>query len=365
MIKLFQLDRLWSEIRQDALEGIDFAAGEGWAQRGPAVEYLEKWLCELSDRRYAITVASCTDAIRCCVEYLAKDRVDGIADLLVAVPNYSFIATSNAVKAAGGNRVFIDVDEDYHIKHNLIPDTCDAVVAVDLFGLPQNYTALEKLNMPVIMDCAQSIETSYKGRSSLNVGWAACVSFAPTKTIPAFGSGGAIVTDDVAFAQWARQWRTHGKQSNKHYSVTRGANSMISSLEAVTVLCSVKHHWAWRDLRQSIAEEYTSSIEDSSLIIAPNTRGIHTWHKYVIRCQDAKTRVEFEKHMADRQIETQQVYAPLPWHEEVWLGNMDNNEALTNSNSFWLSERSVSIPCQHTLTDSEVAKIAEALKDFR
>ena len=366
MIKLFQLDRLWQEIRQDALADIDAVASQGYAQRGPSVENLEKWLRDYSGRRNAITVASCTDALRCSLQFLFKDYNNSF----IAVPSYTFAATVHAIKNAGCTPVFIDVDEDYHMRVDTIPAWINGIVTVDLFGLAQNYDGLRNLGVPVIMDAAQSIETfDEQGRSSLNQGWASCTSFAPTKTIPAFGSGGAILTDDDDFAEWARRWRTHGKITNSDMSVCYGANSMMSSLEAAQVLCGVQRHLAWRQRREDIANIYTASI-NSRLITAPNTRGVHTWHKYVIRCQDQGVRVRFQNYMKERGIDTQLFYNPLVHQEHIYANDADvfHEPAICDFklvNSEWLSNRSVGIPCQHTLTDQEVNIISTALREYK
>lgn len=365
MIKLYNLDRIWQEIRSDALDGIDQQAGQGWAQKGPAVSDLEQWLKDHSGRKYAVTLASCTDALRCSIEYLFRNSVNTPH---VAVPNYTFLATANAIKKSNCIPVFIDVDEDYHIRTDKIPSWVGAVIAVDLFGLAQNYKELMKSldNIPLIMDCAQSIETEYQGIKSVSMGWASCVSFAPTKTIPAFGSGGAVLTDDKDFADWARRWRTHGKEKNKDYSVTIGANSMISSLEAVQIMCCTKHHSKWLTRRSQIAKKYISNISGDK-IIPPSVRGTHTWHKFMVKCKDAETANEFQNYMKDLNIETQKFYQTLPNMEYEKLFGYDTDTFFSNPtpNSVWLSERSVGIPCQHTLSDLEVEIISQALKEFK
>jgi UDP-2-acetamido-2-deoxy-ribo-hexuluronate aminotransferase len=87
MIKLFQLDRLWNEIRDDALANIDSVASLGFGQKGPFVEKVESWLCEYSGRKHAITLGSGTDALTCILQSLNLPRHS-----CVAVPSYSFIA---------------------------------------------------------------------------------------------------------------------------------------------------------------------------------------------------------------------------------------------------------------------------------
>jgi dTDP-4-amino-4,6-dideoxygalactose transaminase len=351
MIKLFQLDRIWSEIKRDALRGMDLTASEGWAQKGPTVQTLEQWLCDYSYRKHAITVASCTDALRCILAYKFPKLSR------IGVPSYTFIATANAIKQAGHMPVFLDVNDDYHVKLDNITGL-DGIVAVDLFGLAQDYDRLNTLNIPFIMDAAQSIETiDQQGRHSLAQGFASAVSFAPTKTIPAFGSGGAVLTDDDDFAAWARKWRTHGKNTNSDMSIDAGANSMIGSLEAVQILTCIARHNDWRDRRQVIAENFITNII-SQRLTAPTSRGQHTWHKFIIKCDSPKTTQLLKDHLSNNGIDSQPYYQLLIHEENLYA---DGSEL---PNSKWLSERSLGIPCQHTLTHKEIKIIANALRTF-
>lgn len=352
MIKLFQLDRIWSEIRHDALASMDLVASQGWAQKGPSTLALEQWLCDYSGRKHAIAVASCTDALRCILEYHFP------IESLIGVPSYTFIATVNAIERAGLVPIFLDVDANYHVKLTDIGGL-NGIVGVDLFGLAQDYDKIADLDIPFVMDAAQSIETFDRhGRSSLAQGIASAVSFSPTKTIPAFGSGGAILTDDDEFATWARKWRTHGKNVNSDVAITAGANSMMSSLEAAQVLCCVNHHQQWRDRRQAIAEEFIINIT-SDRLIAPSTRGQHTWHKFIIRCADLEGRQQLRDHLTAHGVDSQVYYQPLVHEEELYLCDV------VLHNSTWLSERSLGIPCQHTLTDEEIKTITNALRTFK
>lgn len=354
MIKLFQLDRIWAEIREHSLASIDYICSQGIAQKGSTVESVEEWLRLESGRKYAITLASCTDALTCILEALQLPP-----NSLVAVPSYTFIATVNAVRKAGHVPVFVDVTNDFHIDLDQISNV-QAVVLVDLFGLAIDYDYLHtwQQNNPdivVVMDAAQSIETKYNNEHSMKQGIAAAVSFAPTKTIPVFGSGGAIVTDNEELALYARKWRTHGKNTNGDTMICIGANSMLGSMEAAQLTGCITNHVAWRNRREQIARAYIANIINPSLT-APTTRGEHSWHKFVITCESIETKDALTKFLNERNISTAVYYSPLV-HKEY---NVD----ISLPNSERLSKCSVAIPCQHTLSDHEYQTIAQALKDF-
>ena len=358
MIKLFQLDRLWAEIRDDALASIESVAGQGFGQKGPTMESVESWLCEYSGRKHAITVASGTDALTCILQCLNLHR-----HACVAVSSYSFIASATGILRAGAEPVFVDVNNDYHIDLDQVPDNVNAVILVDLFGMSMDYSKIQEYQTrnpytAIIMDAAQSIESFYQGQSSMKVGIASAVSFAPTKTIPTFGSGGAVLTDDDSLAALARLWRTHGKIYNRSQAACVGSNSMMSSLETAQLSACISRHQQWHKRREQIAMHYILSASSPRLTM-PEGRGQHTWHKFVITCRDHTTREHLRAFMDSRNIQTEIYYDLLINREEIFR---DYYTATPNAEH--LSSVSLAIPCQHTLTDEEVNTIAQALKDF-
>ena len=358
MIKLFQLDRLWNEIAQDALANIDQVTAQGIGQKGPSVAAVERWLCDYSGRKHAVTVASGTDALTCILQCLNLEE-----HACVAVPSYSFIATATGILRAGAEPIFVDVNQDYHIDIDQVPDNVSAVILVDLFGMAMNYDKINQYqqrnpNTAIIMDAAQSIETIYQNQSSMKVGLAAAVSFAPTKTIPTFGSGGAVLTDDLELAGLATLWRTHGKTYNRSSAACVGSNSMMSSMEAAQLLACVSRHDQWQKRREQIAMHYILSSASHRLTM-PKARGQHTWHKFVITCRDHSTREHLRAFMDSRNIQTEIYYDLLINREEIFRKYYSATPTAEH-----LSSVSLAIPCQHTLTDEEVNTIAQALKDF-
>jgi dTDP-4-amino-4,6-dideoxygalactose transaminase len=354
MIKLFQLDRIWADIREYSLASIDAICSQGIAQKGSAVDSVEEWLKIESGRKYAVTLASGTDALTCILEALKLPP-----NSFVAVPSYTFVATVNAVRKAGHIPVFVDVNDNFHIDLSQIAGV-QAVILVDLFGLAIDYEFLHNWqqthpDVVIIMDAAQSIETTYNNEHSMKQGVAAAVSFAPTKTIPVFGSGGAIVTDSEELAIYARKWRTHGKNTNGDTMICIGANSMLGSMEAAQLMSCITNHTAWRNRRELIAQEYIASITHPDLT-APSTRGTHSWHKFVITCNSPEIKYKLTNFLNQHNITTAVYYSPLA-HEEYNVNiNLPNSERL--------SRCSIAIPCQHTLLDNEYQTIAQALKDF-
>ena len=357
-IKMFQLDRLWNEIKDDALSLINEHASSGLGQKSNAVKELENILSSYSNRSYVVTTASCTDALTCAIESLNL-----APNSLIAVQSLTFIAAATSIKRSGMKPYFVDVDEYGHIKLDMIPKSCKAVIVTDLWGCPMDYHALQEWqnnnpNVFIIMDAAQSIETIHNNKSSLKQGFITVTSFSPSKTIPTWGSGGALLTDDEYTFKFAKRWITHGKDKNSDNASMLGANSTLGTLEAAQILSVFKSHKDRHARRNEIAKIYIDSLQDSCIKPLPY-RDTHTWHKFIIDCNGK--REEVIEIFNNNGIETKTFYQPLITDELLY----QDYPKTSLQQSKYFSNNLLAIPCQSTLTDTEVNFISHVLKDIK
>ena len=140
---------------------------------GPEVAELEAALAEFSGVDHVVSCASGTDALVMALMVLGVGPGDA-----VFVPTFTFAAPAEAVAILGATPVFVDVDDvTFNIDVAKLSAAIDAtpdglrpvgVIAVDLFGLPANYHAIDDLlagrDMWVVADAAQSFGASRDGR---------------------------------------------------------------------------------------------------------------------------------------------------------------------------------------------------------
>lgn len=348
MIKQFNLNRLWNQVRQEALSNMDSAFCTGMVQNSKDVE---AELCNLSGRRFAITTSTCTDAMT-----IILRSMNYPAGSKILVPCYSFIATATPILLAGLTPVFVDVDSDYHLDLEKVSITSDikAMLLVSLFGNPAAYTKYEKFcsnaGIDLIEDAAQSFGSSY-GKVSGSVGIASAMSFSPTKPCPVLGSGGAILTDDENLATLCRFGRLHGKEKNNDPTHVVGINSMMSSSEAAQLLVGFKYKNQWQDRRTAIAKYYDEHLK--LVCTLPPRQGTHNWHKYVIRVQDADALIN---NVNAEGVQLAKHYNRLITDEPLFKNDItfDFSESLRRT--------SVSLPiCPH-MTDVEVESVVDTIK---
>jgi len=111
-----------------------------------------------------------------------------------------------------------------------------ALVPVDLLGKVVDHARLDAIaaehGVPVLSDAAESLGARRDGRPAASFGVAAAVSFNGNKVMTTSG-GGALLTDDRAFAARVRYLATQARQPVVHYEHTDiGYNYRLSNLLA-------------------------------------------------------------------------------------------------------------------------------------
>jgi 8-amino-3,8-dideoxy-alpha-D-manno-octulosonate transaminase len=167
--------------------------------------------------RYAVAVSSGTAALRCALAALGVGPGDE-----VVVPAFTFIATVNAVIAAGATPVFADVDDTLSLDPGRLPvtDRTRALIAVHIENVVADVDAYGA-DAPVIEDAAQAFGAAFHGRAAGSMGALGCFSLQLEKNITA-GEGGVVTTDDERLYLRASRYQDQGGQFVTSYSSTRG-----------------------------------------------------------------------------------------------------------------------------------------------
>ncbi|GAF86496.1 unnamed protein product, partial [marine sediment metagenome] len=168
-IPLVDLEAQYDTIKDEIDNALRSVIGNGQFILGPEVETFESEIAAYCQTKFAIGVASGTDALQ--LALLACGIKPG--DEVITTP-FTFIATTEAIAQCGAIPVFVDIDpKTYNIDPQKLQEFLEkrpitshqsrvtAILPVHLYGQPADMdTILElgvKHNLKVIEDCAQAL----------------------------------------------------------------------------------------------------------------------------------------------------------------------------------------------------------------
>lgn len=314
--------------------------------------------------KYCIGVGNGTDALFIALKALGI----GSGDEVITAAN-SFIATSEAITAAGAKVVFVDCHPDYYtiepqkIEERITPRT-KAIIPVHLYGQPAPMETIvktaERHGIRVIEDCAQAHGAALNGKKIGLFGDLGCFSFYPGKNLGAYGDAGAIVAHDELLSKRCRMLANHGRLEKYNHEF-EGFNSRLDGIQAAILNVKLHHLEEWNEKRRALAEIYRAELGRLSSIVlpqeAPGSR--HVYHLFVIR---SKHRDDLRAFLKDHEIETG-VHYPigLPFLKAYeYLHHRPEDFPVT----FQYQHEVLSLPMYPEMTDEAARHVAGTIRAF-
>lgn len=361
----------YNKLRKQINENIENVLEQGNYIMGNEVKVLEEKLAKYVGTRYCATCGNGTDALT--IALMALDIKEGDA---VFVPSFTFYASAEVISFQKATPIFIDSDErtfniDVEKLENAILEVKKenelkpkAIVAVDLFGLPANYTEIRKIadkyDLKIIEDGAQGFGGSINGKKACSFGDISITSFFPAKPLGCYGDGGAIFTDSEELYNLITSIRVHGKGTFKYDNVRVGVNSRLDTLQAAILLpkLEVFEQYELED-RNKWAKEYTNRLQNyvKTPLIPENF--VSSWAQYTLILETEEERNYLQEKLKDVGIPTN-IYYPKPLHKQaVYQDYNFNLEDLKVSEN--LSKTVLSIPMHPYLTEEIIKEICNTI----
>jgi dTDP-4-amino-4,6-dideoxygalactose transaminase len=354
--------RLRADIEKRLLAILDHGQYIG----GPEVSEMEAQLAAFTGAKHALAVASGTDAL--VIALMGEEIGPGDA---VFLPAFTYNATANAILMTGATPVFVDVDRT---TCNLDPALLEAaverviaegvlkprlVIAVDLYGLPADYPAIAAIaktaGMLVLSDAAQALGG---GQGNKRIG-ALCemtaTSFYPSKTLGAYGDGGAMFTDDDdRFERWS-SIRWHGTDAAKKESIRVGLNGRLDSMQCAVVLSKLTIFEEELEARAAHAARYLDGLGGKVAVQAGGPDDKHAWGLFTAMVDDRDRVMATLKEQAIPSA----VYYSKPLHRHAAFAAYAPAEPLEHCD--WLADHALSLPFHPYLTDAQIDRVCDAL----
>lgn len=364
-IKIFDIDRDHLAIRSDLVRTFENVLTGGEFILGKEVRALEEEFAAYVGTKYAVGVASGTDAIK--IAGLALGLKPG--DRFVTTPN-TYIATAMALSEHGLVPRFCDIEEE---SYNMDPAALEDLlrkepgirlcIPVHLYGQPCRLDEIReicgKYGVMLMEDACQAHGARYKDRNVGTMSDVAAFSFYPTKNLGCYGDGGMIVTGNEHAYRKMLILRAHG-QTDRHVHDEQGFVSRLDELQAALVRIKLPFLDEWNIKRRRNASLYDSGLEDLPVkrpVEAPYA--YHVYHLYVIAADD---RDALRAYLGEKGIITL-IHYPTPIHLQKVYGHLGYVPG-----SFPKAEKAarriLSLPLYPSLESDEIAYVCQAISEF-
>ena len=340
---------------------------------GKQVTELEQQLAEYVGVKHCVTCGNGTDALT--LVMMAWDIKAGDA---VFVPTFTFFASAEVVAFEGATPVFVDVDErTFNVDPVKLEEAIEqvkkegklnprAVIAVDLFGQPADYTKIEEIckkhGLLLLEDGAQGFGGKIGERTACSFGDAAATSFFPAKPLGCYGDGGAVFTNDDEMADYMRSIRVHGKSpADKYDNLRIGLNSRLDTIQAAVLKVKLQafkdHELESVNRAAKLYDEYLGNAVKTPVV----PEGFYSsWAQYTLILDSKEQRTHLQKELKEQGIPTM-VYYPKPMHLQgafADLGYKKGDFPVAES----LCERVLSLPMHPYLNEEDIRFVANAVK---
>jgi dTDP-3-amino-2,3,6-trideoxy-4-keto-D-glucose/dTDP-3-amino-3,4,6-trideoxy-alpha-D-glucose/dTDP-2,6-dideoxy-D-kanosamine transaminase len=326
---------------------------------GPEVLGFERELASFVGTACCVGVGNGTDAIA--LALLAVGCEPG--DEVVTAANAGMYTTVTA-RRAGLRPAYADVDpmtlclSRDSVARALSPQT-RAVVVTHLYGRLAEIESIVELcrahGVAIVEDCAQAIGAARMGRRAGSFGDAAAFSFYPTKNLGALGDAGAVVTQSLEVAERVRSLAEYGWESKYRVVLPGGWNSRLDELQAAALRVQLPYVDERNRRRRELVSAYCAALPPHAGTFVATEGDDYVAHLAVILSPD---RERAREELARCGIATD-VHYPIPDHRQPTSGGAFSDLALPVTES--AAERVLSVPCFPELTDSECARVCEAL----
>ena len=296
------------------------AVRSGWVSSiGKYVDEFERGFAHFCGTEYALATCNGTTALHLALASLGIKPGDE-----VIVPDFTFVATANAVTYTGAKAVTVDIDErtlciDPKSVERAITPRTRAVIPVHLYGHPADMDAINGIaksrGLLVIEDAAEAHGAEYRGRKVGALGDCGVFSFYGNKIITS-GEGGMITTNNRELYRHAKHLRDHAMNAERKYWHTElGFNYRLTNLQAALGLAQLERIDALLNKRRMMVGWYRETLgANPRLRSNAETRGVT--NAYWMFCLEVEglteeTRSELMRRLKQAGVDSRPYFCPI------------------------------------------------------
>jgi len=342
------------------IERVSSVLESGRLAAGETVQAFEESFAAYCETDHAVATTNGTAALHTALEAAGV----GPGDTVVTTP-FSFVASANAIRLAGAEPVFADIDhETYSLDPHAVEATIrerdgdvDALLVVHLYGLPAAMAHLREIatryDLEVIEDACQAHGARFDGKPVGALGTVGCFSFYPTKNMTT-AEGGMVVTDDEEIAERARRFIDHGRTGSYEHA-NLGHNYRMTNVAAAIGEIQLGKLPEFNETRRANARRLTERLEGLpvELPVEPPGRR-HVYNQFTIRTQ---RRDELREYLSEQGIDSA-IYYPEPIHRQPAYDHVSTNAPVAERTA----REVLSLPVHPGLSEADVDAVGRAVR---
>ena len=350
------------EEKRLVIEALD----SGWiSSRGIFVERFER---EFAQRIGLSDAAVCTNGtVALDLALLALGIGPGDE---VIVPDFSYVATANAVVHVGATPVFCDVNIDtWQLEPTIvashITSKTKAVIAVHTYGGVTSVADLRKVTDPaglkIIEDCAEAIGSLEGGAHVGSAGDVATFSFFGNKTITT-GEGGMVASSDAQLMQMLRRLKNQGIAEGQRYVHDIVAYNYRMTNLACAIGCAQMGKLEGILVRKkALWDRYLKELASTPLIPqAFDERTTSSHWLCAFRMPDFASSADLMRHMRACGVDTRPgfgVISAMPMYEYL-------RRSANTPNSRCLAEAVICLPSYPGMNEKQQATVINGVRSY-
>jgi perosamine synthetase len=329
-----------------------------WITGGKKVKEFEQRIAILCKVKRAVACCNGTMALFMGLKALGIKEGDE-----VIVPDFTFIASANAVVLAGAKPVFADVYGDtLNIKQGgiakAITTKTKAIMPVHIYGQSAEMDMVNAMakeyGLFVIEDAAQGIGVTWGGNPVGGLGDVGILSFYCDKTITS-AEGGMVLTNNDEIADKCLRLENQGNLSKGNYiAETIGYNFRMTDLQAAVGLAQLDKLDSIITKKRFNERCYRNQLSNHVEFLRIDDRCSNVPFRIVILVLDP---LALSKYLLEKEIETRRVFYPL--HLQPCY-----NTGGSFPNSVRAYEMGLALPSSANLTKDQITYVCDSIKGF-
>lgn len=357
---------------QDDQDSLLSVLKSGWLTHGPFNDSFESEFARFLGVEHAVSVNSCASAL-----FLSLLALNIKGEVII--PSFTFVATANAVLAAGATPVFADIDYGTCNINPASIASCvssrtEAIIPVHFAGQAAEMEPIIRLanryKLALIEDSAETIGGTYRKKMAGSFG-IGCFSFYPTKNITT-GEGGMITTHSSRLAQTIRAYSAHGVQRSTHSRVGTekpwyraatlpGYNFRMSGLQAALGISQLKRLRRMNSDRQRSARAYDRLLRHIEEVDLPveSKDCRHVYQMYTIKLK-RKNRNKFVTELNRRGVGASVHFDPPVHRQPLYRKYLKKEIDLAVTDV--VARTIVTLPIFPAMTELQISYVANTIK---